>query len=120
VLERQLYLQKSLYVGIRRNWTLGPKILFVKKTADGDVFLGSGTIHRVVDLDELDEYDRRSCIENNWFAKILFAKLIRYHPSVRVQDTFAANLNPLILHGADIVAEELSRIESISPARIIT
>lgn len=116
-LGRQLYAGKSLYVGIKRDWSRGTKILFVRKA---DAFIGSGAIDRIVDLDEMGEGERKLCLENNWYGKLLFAKLTRFRPAVPVQDTPAAGQNPLTLHGASIAGVDVSKIEALAPVRIIT
>lgn len=115
-LERQLFSLHTFYVGIRRDWSRGTRVLFVRK----DAFTGSGTIDRVVALDDLEEYERKLCIENNWYAKLTFARLARFLPAVPVQDTPAAGQNPLALHGATISNAEALQIEGLAPARIIS
>jgi hypothetical protein len=111
--ERQLYAKRSLYVGIRRDWGRGTQILFAKK----DSFIGSGVIDRVVDLEDMNEDEKKLCLENNWYAKIVFAKLARFYPPVPVQDTPAKGLNQLALHGAEVDA---SAVIALARARITT
>lgn len=111
--ERQLYAKHLLYVGIRRGWGRGTQILFAKK----DAFIGSGVIDRVVDLEDMNEDEKKLCLENNWYAKMVFAKLVRFHPSVPVQDTPAKDLNQLALHGVEIDA---SAVAALARARITT
>ena len=111
--ERQLYAKRSLYVGIRRDWGRGTQILFAKK----DAFVGSGIVDRVAGLDELDEDEKKLCLENNWYAKITFGKLVRFYPPVPVQDTPARDMNPLALHGAEVDAPA---IVALARARITT
>ena len=111
--ERQLYAKRSLYVGIRRDWSRGTQILFAKK----DMFVGSGVVDRVAGLDELDEDEKKLCLENNWYAKITFGKLVRFHPAVPVQDTPARGLNQLALHGAEMDA---SAITALAKSKITT
>ena len=50
-IEIQLYVQRILYVSIKRDWLPNTKLLFVKKAA----FIGSGIIDRFVSLGELGE-----------------------------------------------------------------
>ncbi len=115
-LERQLFSLHTFYVGIRRDWSRGTRVLFVRR----DAFTGSGTIDRVVALDDLEERERRLCLENNWYGKIIFAKLARFLYAVPVQDTPTAGQNPLMLHGAIISSSEALRIEGLASARIIS
>ncbi len=115
-LERQLFSLHTFYVGIKRNWTRGTRVLFVGK----DAFTGSGVIDRVIALDDLQEQERKLCLENNWYAKIVFARLARFHPAVPVRDTPIAGQNPLMLHGASIPGSQALQIERLAPAKIIS
>lgn len=115
-LERQLFVTHSFYVSIKRDWMRGTRVLFVRK----DAFIGSGTIDRVVALDDLQEEEKKLCIENNWYAKIIFSKLARFLPAVPVQGTPAASQNPLALHGASIPYPDAQQIERLAHAKIIS
>ena len=115
--ERQLFALRSLYVGIRRDWSRGTRVMFVRKAG---AFIGSGMIDRVAGLDDMGEEERKLCLENNWYGKIIFAKLARFHPAVPVQDTPASGINPLMLHGSAISPEEIARIEALARAKIMT
>ena len=115
-LERRLFIKHSFYVGIKRDWSQGTRVLFVRK----DAFAGSGVIERFVALDGLEEPEKNLCVENNWYGKIVFSKLIRFQPAVPVQSTPAAGENPLALHGASISGPDAMRIERLAPARIIS
>lgn len=115
-LERQLFAKRTFYVSVKRDWSHGTMVLFVKK----DVFIGSGVIDRFIAIDELDEPEKKLCIENNWYGKIVFEKLARFIPAVPVQDTPAAGQNPLALHGTGIPGPEALQIEESASARIIS
>ena len=115
--ERQLYVRKSFYVGIRRDWSRGSKVLFVRKA---ESFIGSAVLDRIAALDELDEDEKKLCLENNWYGKMLFAKVTRFHPPVPIQDTPVAGQNMLVLHGAEISSEDASKIEALASSRITT
>jgi hypothetical protein len=91
-------------------------VLFVKKHA----FAGSSVIDAFIEIDSLQEPEKKLCIENNWYGKIVFAKMVRFVPSVPVQDTPVADQNPLALHGASISSSEALQIEKSAPARIIS
>jgi hypothetical protein len=115
-LERQLFGRHTFYVNISRGWSHGMVVLFVKK----DMFIGSGVIDRFVGLDGIEEgEEKRLCIENNWYGKIVFARLSRFVPPVPVQDTPAANQNPLALHGAKLSKEVAAKIEQMATGKII-
>lgn len=115
-LERQLFAKRSFHVSVKRDWSHGTMVLFVKK----DVFIGSGVIDRFIALGELDEPEKKLCIENNWYGKIVFEKLVRFIPAVPVKDTPAADQNPLALHGTGIPGFEALQIEESASARIIS
>jgi hypothetical protein len=115
-LERQLFGRRSFYIGIRRDWSRGARVLFVKK----DAFAGSGVVDRFIAMDELEEPERKLCLENNWYGKIVFERLTRFVPAMPVQDTPTAGQKPLVLHGASISGSEALQIEESALARIIS
>jgi hypothetical protein len=115
-LERQLFGRRAFYVNISRDWSRGTIVLFVKK----DSFICSGVIDRFVATDALEEWERKLCAENNWYGKILFARLARFVPAVPVQDTPAAGQNPLALHGASVSFHDAAKIEGMPAGRIIS
>jgi len=114
-LERQLFSLRTFYVGVRRDWSNGTLVLFVRK----DAFIGSGVIERIIAIDGLEDWERKLCLENNWYCKIVFSKLTRFQPIMSVKDTSAAGLNPSVLHGASIPRSDALKIERMIPARII-
>jgi hypothetical protein len=114
--ERQLFSRRVFNVSVRRDWSRGTKVLFVRK----DVFVGSGVIDGFVGIDGLDEQEKKLCIENNWYGKIVFAMLARFVPPVSLQNTPASDQNPLALHGASMPGSDILQIERLAPARIIS
>lgn len=114
--ERQLFSRRAFYVSVRRDWSRGTKVLFVRK----DAFIGSGVIDRFVGIDGLEELEKKLCLENNWYGKIVFAMLARFVPSVPVQDTPVAGQNPIALHGASMPGPDALQIERLAHARIMS
>jgi hypothetical protein len=114
-LERQLYGQRILYVSIKRDWLRNTKLLFIRKAA----FIGSGIIDRFVSLGELRDDEKKICLENNCYGKIEFAKLVRFYPTVAVEDTPVAGQNTLGLHGAKLLRSDALQIERLARAKII-
>ena len=114
--ERQLFSRRAFYVSVRRDWSRGTKVLFVRK----DAFIGSGVIDRFVGIDGLEELEKKLCLENNWYGKIVFAMLARFVPSVPVQDTPVAGQNPIALHGASMPGSDALQIERLAHARIMS
>jgi hypothetical protein len=114
-LERRLYGQRVLYVSIKRDWLHTTKLLFIQKS----VFIGSGIIDRFVSLGELREDEKKICLENNYYGKIKFAKLVRFYPAVAVEDTPVAGQNTLGLHGAGLPCSHALQIERLARARLI-
>lgn len=114
--ERQLFSRRVFYVSVRREWSRGTKVLFVRK----DAFIGSGVIDRFVGIDGLEEPEKKLCIENNWYGKIVFALLARFVPPVPVQNTPAADRNPLTLHGASMPGTDVLQVERLASGRMIS
>jgi hypothetical protein len=115
-IEIQLYVQRILYVSIKRDWLPNTKLLFVKKT----VFIGSGIIDRFVSLSELGEEEKKICFQNNCYGRIEFARLVRYYPAVAVVDTSIAGQNILGLHGASLPPSIALQIEKLARSRLMT
>jgi hypothetical protein len=113
--ERQLYTQRILYVSIKRDWLRNTKLLFIRKA----VFIGSGIIDGFVSLGELKEDEKKICLENNCYGKIEFAKLVRFYPTVAVEDTPVAGQNTLGLHGASLLRSNALQIERLARSRLI-
>jgi len=115
-IEIQLYVQRILYVSIKRDWLPNTKLLFVKKAA----FIGSGIIDRFVSLGELGEEEKKICFQNNCYGRIEFARLVRFYPAVAVVDTSIASKNILGLHGASLPPSIALQIEKLARARLMT
>ncbi len=114
--EAHLYVQRVLYVSIKRDWLRNTKLLFVKRAA----FIGSGIIDRFVLLGELGEEEKKICFQNNCYGRIEFDRLVRFYPAVAVADTPIAGQNILSLHGANIRCSTALQIEQTAMARLIT
>ena len=115
-IEIQLYVQRILYVSIKRDWLPNTKLLFVKKAA----FIGSGIIDRFVSFGELGEEEKNICFQNNCYGRIEFARLVRFYPAVAVVDTSIAGQNILGLHGASLPPSIAHQIEKLARARLMT
>lgn len=115
-IEIQLYVQRILYVSIKRDWLPNTKLLFVKKAA----FIGSGIIDRFVSLGELGEEEKKICFQNNCYGRIEFARLVRFYPAVAVVDTSIASKNILGLHGASLPPSIALQIEKLARGRLMT
>jgi hypothetical protein len=113
--EARLFTNRWLFVGLRRSWTKGSKILFVRKI---DGFLGYGIIAGIQQIEELDAQERQLCLEKNWSAKISFSKLTRFLPPVPIEDTQLAAENLLTLHGSLITSQKCLEIEGMAEAKI--
>ena len=120
--ERDLYVRRELYVGIRRDWARGTKILFVvKKALAGDVIIGSGTLDRIVELaqtNDTDDDEKRRCLENNWYGKLAFSMLARFQVPVPVSETALAGQPPALLHG--LAVADVAAVEALAHGRLVT
>jgi hypothetical protein len=117
----KIYGRRIYYVGLRRNWSKDSTLVFIKKVnSRDDAFIGTGVIDKVLELDELEYSEKKICIENNWYKKIIFGKLVRFLPAVLVKDTTVicwTQKGPL-LHGHEIRDSDISKIESLSSVTI--
>ncbi|MFL6441325.1 MAG: hypothetical protein ACJ702_05135 [Nitrososphaeraceae archaeon] len=120
----QLYWNRAYYAKIRRNWTRGSKLIFLSKTAAlDDAFLGLGKIEVTYERSQLDPGEKKICTENNCHSKILFGTMVRFIPSVHINDaqlvTFS-NMDGPALDGAHISDSDISKIERLANIMIIT
>jgi len=118
--ERQLYARHSLYVGIRREWSYGKRVLFVRKVEKDDAFIGTGIIEKIIMLDDLTEREKQLCLENNWYSKLLFGMVSRFRPSVAVKDTPTAGEKPRKVQGAIVSTANFLAIEKLARAKIMS
>lgn len=116
-IERKLYLCKWLYVGLKRGWMRGSKVLFARKT---EAFIGSGVVSRIQRIDELGNSEKELCLQMNWYAKMHFETLASFHPPVALAQTPVVSENPLALHGLEVSAELAAAIEGLANVRIFT
>lgn len=129
--ERSLFAKKELHIGIRRGWSAGSKILFVAKRApalaasgDAAVVVGAGTLARVVELADLaDDEEKKLCLQNNWYGKLVFSSLARFLPAVPVtQVASLAGAPPALLHGLEIEGDvsAVAAVDALARAKIVT
>jgi hypothetical protein len=122
----QIYGIREYYVTLRRDWSNGSKLIFVKKIGpsdDDDAFIGSGIIDKTIELNELgDVSEKQAWIENNYYRKIIFGKLVIFYPPLLVKDTQinAGSQTGTLLHGAQISTSEISIIEGRVNIKIIS
>jgi hypothetical protein len=118
----KLYWNRAYYAKLSRNWMQGSKLIFLTKTPSSyDGFIGLGKIEMIYELSELEQGERKICIENNCYSKIVFGKMVKFIPAVLIKNFqligFGKIATPL-LDGAHISESELSKIERL--ANIIT
>ena len=116
--QRRLFLERTFYVGLRREWARGSKAIFVKRLASGDSFTGSGIIERFIPLNGLKESERKICSENNWNGKILFAIVIKFIPPIGV--SIRSDGLRSLQTGQEISDAEIERISAAAETRVIS
>lgn len=118
--EASVFSKKAYYTAMRRRWSKGIKILFVKKSPQGDSFIGYAIVDRVLSIEEMDINDKRFCLENAWSNKIVFSRLVRLEPPVLVKNTVVGKWpqKGALLHGAPISDEDLNTIVELASIRI--
>lgn len=112
------------YVRLRRDWSKGSKLIFLKKTdiTDEDTFIGIGTIEKTFEPSELNFVERKICIENNYYKKIVFGKLVKFVPELPIKHTqiFSLKQRAPLLHGMQISDSEILNIENLVSIMITT
>jgi hypothetical protein len=114
-MENRIFGSRSTYVSINRNWAVGTRVLFIKMVDSDYFFTGSGTIIDVKPLDRLDAYEKKICMDNNWYKKLEFGNITIYKPYLHISDTFLfynSNYNSkLPLHGMTLSDSEFESIQ---------
>ncbi len=113
--------KRVYYTAMKRKFENNTKILFVKRGYDGDSLIGYGIIADVLEVGELDDKERAFCLENNWFKKIIFKKMIKFEPAIAIKDTEIARWpqRGALLHGAPISEWQLEDVINLSKVRIV-
>jgi hypothetical protein len=84
--EWQLFHHREFFVSIKRDWSSGSKVIFVKRLETNtngnhyDKFIGSGIIENFVGQNNLAESELQKCAMNNWYGKLVFRQLVRFVP----------------------------------------
>jgi hypothetical protein len=120
----KLYWNRAYYAKLSRNWTQGSKLIFLTKTASSyDGFIGIGKIEMIYELSELEHSERKICIENNFYSKIVFGKMVKFIPAVPIknfQPVGFGKMSAPLLDGADISESEITKIEQLANILTIT
>jgi len=117
--ERRIFADRELYVGIRRDWQKGSRLLFVDKTPE-DVVIGSGVFDAIIELEAMSEQEKKLCLQNNWYGRIIFDSVERFLPPVPVRGAPLAEIKSVLLHGLEISEQQAQQITSFVSSRIIS
>lgn len=117
----RIYGQRTYFIELRRDWSKGIKLIFMKKTSStGYFFVGSGIIDRIVSPDKLNSTEKMFCVKNNYYQKIIFGQLTKYIPEINVELIIRGNWKSFaMLHGAHLSAPDVENIECLSRVSIV-
>ena len=113
--ERKLFVARAFYVGVRRNWSRGSRAVFVQRMS-ADMFVGCGTIERLVEIEDMEESEKQLCMRNNWYGKVLFEVVVKFLPPV----SSAAAKVSMLQTGEQIAASEIEKISAMALTKIIS
>ncbi len=118
--ESSVFSRRAYYTAMRRRWSKGTKILFVKKGESGDTFIGYAVVDRAIGIDKMDMNDKKICLDNGWSSKVIFSRLIRLEPPIPVKSTMVGRWpqKGALLHGASISDDDLKVIIDSAIAKI--
>ena len=118
----RIYGERTYFVELRRDWSKGMKLIFMKKTHDIDYcFIGSGIIDRVIHPNEFSSLEKILCAKNNCYRKIIFGRLARYYPSINVKQPKRGACKSLaLLHGMHLGASDIAKIENLAVVSIVS
>ena len=118
----KIYGERIYFAELRREWSKGMKLIFMKKTSDADYcFIGSGIIDGVTHPDKLSGPEKILCIKNNCYRKIIFGRLARFYPGINVkQPRSGAGKILALLHGMRLAASDIATIENLAVVSIVS
>jgi hypothetical protein len=118
--ERKLFIDRIFYIGIKRNWHRGSKVIFVKRSLSGDSFVGSAVVERFVLTNHMSDTEQRLCTTNNWYGKIVFRIVTKFLPAVSVEASAGAGGNRLLglQTGEQVPTSEIEKISQMASARL--
>lgn len=115
----RIYGERIYFVELRRDWSKGLKLIFMKKTSDTDYrFIGSGTIERIIHPEKLNSAEKSLCVKNNCYRKIVFKQLTKFFPAINVRHTMGGTWNVALLHGMKLSASDILTIENLAPVAV--
>lgn len=118
----KIYGERIYFVELRRDWSKGMKLIFMKKTSDTDYsFIGSGIIDRIIHPDKLSGPEKILCIKNNCYRKVIFGQLAKFYPRINIRQTIGGYWKSLaLLHGMHLSASDIATIENLAVASIVS
>ena len=118
----RIYGERTYFVELRRDWSKGMKLIFMKKTHDIDYcFIGSGIIDRVINPNEFSSLEKILCAKNNCYRKIIFGRLARFYPSINVKQPKSGACKSLaLLHGMHLGASDIAKIENLAVVSMVS
>jgi hypothetical protein len=117
----KIYSERKYFVELRRDWSRGLRLIFMRKTSTDYSLIGSGIITGIVSPDRLNPYEKALCIKNNYYGKITFAQLTKYIPGINVKLIMRRNWKSFaFLHGAHLSSSEVKNIDCLSKVSIVS
>lgn len=109
---RQVFSIKKYYPGVRRKWEPGGGILLIRKSEDGDSFVGYGTVKEYIRRDLLPDKEREECEAMGWTGVLIFNDLFRFDPPLLIRDTILSGgrAQGRCLHGYPLTQEQVESI----------
>ena len=119
----QIFWKRVYYPKLRRNWIRESKLIFITKRNSDDVFIGLGKIKANYGLSVLDHNERKICIQNNVYSKIIFDTMVRFFPAIVTRDVKFISPDRMAgqsLDGAYLSDSEVSSIEGLAKVMIMS
>jgi len=109
---RQVFSIKKYYPGVRRRWEPNSTILLVRKSEDGDSFIGYGILQKFVKRNMLSEREREECERMGWTGVLVFSELFRFEPPLLIKDTILSGgkARGRCLHGFPLTQRQTESI----------
>jgi len=108
----QVFSIKKYFPGIARYWESNGTIFLVRKAERGDSFVGYGVLDSFIRKDLLPEEQKKECEIMGWRGVLVFKKLYRFEPPLKIKDTVigASNAKGRCFHGYPLTREQVESI----------
>jgi hypothetical protein len=117
---KQVFSIKKYFPGISRRWESKGTILLVRKTENGDSFVGYGVLDEFVKREMLPDEKRKECETMGWKGVLIFKELYRFEPPLKIKDTVigTSKAKGKCFHGFPLTQEQVDSVHQTAKEKV--